>query len=236
MTEPVDVVLPVLDEAEAVPWVLGRLPDGYRPIVVDNGSTDGSGQVARDLGATVVDEPVRGFGSACWAGLVAAESALVCFMDCDGSLDPRDLPLVTEPVAQGEADLVLGARDAEPGAWPPHARFANRCLAVMVNRRVRGRFHDLGPMRAARRADLLDLGLVDRRSGWPLEMVLAADAAGWRIGEVDVPYRARSGRSKVTGTVRGTLVAVADMRRQLRRFADLHPADPDRSLPPEVTR
>jgi len=212
----VDVILPVLDEAEALPWVLGRFPPGYRPIVVDNGSQDGSGPLAASLGALVVEEPVRGFGAACWAGLCAADAEVVCFMDGDASLDPADLPLVAARVLAGHGDLVLGARRAERGAWPTHARLANRYLARAVQRRIGGGLSDLGPMRAARREALLGLGLTDRRSGWPLEMVLLAARAGWRIDEVPVPYRPRAGRSKVTGTVRGTLVAVGDMSRFLR--------------------
>ena len=207
-----DVILPVLDEREALPWVLGRMPEGYRAIVADNGSTDGSGELAASLGATVVVEPQRGFGAACWAGLAAAEADVVCFMDCDGSLDPRDLPRVADPVRAGAADLVLAARDLEPGAMPLHGRLANRVLARELRRRTRTPLTDLGPMRAARREALLGLGIADRRFGWPLEMVLRAAAAGWRIEEVRVPYAARAGRSKITGTVRGTVRAVRDMR------------------------
>ncbi len=208
----IDVILPVLNEREALPIVLRAMPRGYRPIVADNGSDDGSGDVARELGATVVHEPRRGFGAACYAGLVAAEADVVCFMDCDGSLDPGDLPRVADPVARGEADLVLGARAIARGAMPPHARVANRVLAFELRRRAGVRVTDLGPMRAARRADLLALGIEDRRFGWPLEMVLRAARAGWRIEEVRVPYTARAGRSKITGTVRGTLRTVRDMR------------------------
>jgi glycosyltransferase involved in cell wall biosynthesis len=212
-----DVILPVLDEIEALPFVLGSLPTGWRAIVVDNGSTDGSGALAAELGATVVVEPARGFGAACWAGLTAAEAELVAFADADGSLDLADLDRVAQPVLDGHADLVLGARVAERGAWPPHARAANRYLARRLRRRLGIELTDLGPMRAAHRLALLDLGLVDRRFGWPLEMVVKAGRAGWRIAEVDVPYRARSGRSKVTGTVRGTVRAIGDMDRVLRR-------------------
>ncbi len=212
----IDVVLPVLNEAEALPGVLAAMPAGYEPLVVDNGSGDGSGEIATDLGARVVHEPVPGFGSACFAGLQAAEAELVCFMDCDGSLDPGDLPLVADPVAAGRSDLMLGARLAERGAWPLHARFANRFLAMLIRRRAGLALSDIGPMRAARREPLLALGITDRRFGWPLEMVLRAAEAGWRIGEVGVPYRARSGRSKVTGTVRGTLRTVGDMSRAMR--------------------
>lgn len=211
-----DVVLPVLDEAEALPRVLARMPDGYRPIVVDNGSADGSPEVAADLGARVVHEPRRGFGAACFAGLQAAEADVVCFMDCDGSLDPAQLPAVASPVLEGRADLCLGARQAERGAWPRHARIANQALAWELRRRTGVALRDLGPMRAARREALVALEIADRRSGWPLEMVLRALAAGWRVQEVPVDYRDRHGRSKVTGTVGGTLRAVHDMAALLR--------------------
>lgn len=215
---PVDVVLPVLDEAAAIPWVLGRMPAGYRAIVVDNGSRDGSAAIARRHRAVVVQAEPKGFGSACWVGLNAASAPIVCFMDCDASLDPADLPSVVGPVSAGRAELVLGRRVPERGAMAVHARLANRYLAWSVRRRFGFDVRDLGPMRAASRAGLLELGMQDRRSGWPLEMVLRAGTAGWRVVEVPVAYRAREGRSKVTGTVRGTLGAVRDMRRQLRAF------------------
>lgn len=211
----IDVILPVLDEAAAIPGVLNAMPSGYRPIVVDNGSSDGSDEIAAGLGAEVIDEPQRGFGAACFAGLTAATSDVVCFMDCDGSLDPAELGRVSAPVAAGAADLVLGTRIAEAGAWPLHARIANRALGLMVRRRA-GRLTDIGPMRAARREDLLALGLRDRRFGWPLEMVLRAADEGWRIEEVPVSYRRREGRSKVTGTVRGTVRTIGDMTRAMR--------------------
>jgi glycosyltransferase involved in cell wall biosynthesis len=212
----VDLILPVLDEAEALPGVLSRVPEGYRPIVVDNGSSDGSGRIAALHGATVVAEGRRGFGSACATGLEAARTEIVCFMDCDGSLDPAELPAVVAPVAGGSADLVLGARRHQPGAWPLHARIANRALAWELRRRAGVTLRDLGPMRAARRESLRSLGIRDRRFGWPLEMVLRAAARGWRIEEVDVSYRSRVGRSKVTGTMRGSALAAADMARALR--------------------
>jgi glycosyltransferase involved in cell wall biosynthesis len=211
----IDVILPVLDEAAALPAVLGAMPAGHRPIVVDNGSSDGSAAVARAAGALVVCEPARGFGAACWTGLRAASADVVCFMDADGSLDPGELPRVSAPVALGSADLVLGARRAGPGAWPAHARIANRVLARELRRRGGVVLTDLGPMRAARRVALLELGIADRRFGWPLEMVLRAARAGWRIEEVAVAYRPRIGRSKVTGTVRGKARAVRDMARVL---------------------
>jgi glycosyltransferase involved in cell wall biosynthesis len=215
-----EVILPVLDEAEALPVVLAAFPAGFEPLVVDNGSADGSAGVARRLGARVVAEPQRGFGAACWAGLVAAEGELVCFMDCDGSLDPAELPAVVDPVASGELDLCLGARRPRPGAWPAHARLANRALASQLRRRAGVRLTDLGPMRCAAREPLLALELRDRAFGWPLEMVLRAAAAGWRIGEAPVGYGPRAGgRSKVTGSVSGSLRAVRDMSAVLRSVA-----------------
>jgi glycosyltransferase involved in cell wall biosynthesis len=218
MPEPplVDVVLPCLDEAAALPSVLAGLPPGMRAIVVDNGSRDASASVARELGAVVVFEPRRGFGAACAAGVLAATAPILAFCDADASLDLADLPRVVDPVARGGADLVLGRRrPSTAGSWPLHARVANAVLAAMLRRRTGAGLHDLGPMRAMRREALLALDLGDRRSGYPLELVLRAAAAGWRLAEVEVGYSPRIGRSKVTGTVRGTARAVTDMRRVL---------------------
>lgn len=212
-------MIPVLDEAEALPALLGAMPQGYRPVVVDNGSGDGSGDIARTLGAVVVAEAQRGFGAACWTGLLASQpdDGVVCFMDGDGSLDPLELPRVAGPVLGGLAELALGARrPTSLAAWPVHARAANAVLAWELRRRTGLRLSDLGPMRAVRRDELVALGIRDRRFGWPLEMVLRASAAGWRVTEVDVAYRARTGRSKVTGTVAGTFRTVTDMTRALR--------------------
>ncbi|WP_344601504.1 glycosyltransferase [Sporichthya brevicatena] len=208
----VDVVLPCLDEAAALPWVLERMPPWARAIVVDNGSTDDSAAVAAALGALVVSEPRRGFGAAAHAGLLAATADVVCFCDCDASMDPGQLERVTAPVLAGTADLVLGRRRPARGSWPVHARLANRALAVLMTRHSGVRLHDLGPMRAARRTELVDLDLRDRRFGYPLEMVLTAARADWRIEERDIDYRPRIGKSKVTGTLRGTVRTVRDMR------------------------
>lgn len=213
----IEVILPVLDEAQAIPGVLAAMPDGFTPLIVDNGSRDGSAEVARRHGARVVTEPETGFGAACFAGLRAASAEVVCFMDCDGSLDPAQLPRVSGPVQRGEADLCLGARCASAGVWPWHVRLANRWLAAELRRRCAVPLTDLGPMRAALRQPLLELDLRDRGFGWPLEMVLKAGAAGWRVAEVPVGYRERvGGRSKVSGSARGTLRAVRDMGALLR--------------------
>ncbi len=192
------------------------MPAGFRPIVVDNCSTDGSAELATALGATVVREPVRGFGAAAHAGLLAAESDLVCFCDCDGSLNPGQLCLVTAPLQAGHADLVLGRRRPQRReAWPLPARLANWELARRVRRRTGLRIRDLGPMRAAGREALLELRLADRRFGYPLEMVMKAAAAGWRVSEVEVTYLPRIGKSKVTGTLPGCVRTVKDMSKVL---------------------
>ncbi|MGH3716009.1 MAG: glycosyltransferase family 2 protein [Micromonosporaceae bacterium] len=212
----IDVVLPCLDEAASLPWLLSRMPDGYRTIVADNGSTDGSPELARELGAEVVDVPRRGFGAAAHGGLEAATAELVCFLDADGSFDPAQLPRVVDPVATWDAELVLGRRrPTSRAAWPLHARVGNAVLARRLRRRCGVPLYDLGPMRAARREALLALGLADRRFGYPLEMVIKAADAGWRIREVDVDYRPRTpgSVSKVTGTLRGTVRTIRDMRR-----------------------
>jgi glycosyltransferase involved in cell wall biosynthesis len=213
----IEVILPVLNEAEAIPLVLAAFPSGYEPLVGDNGSSDRSGEIASQLGAKVVHEPRHGFGAACFAGLTAARSQLVCFMDCDGSLDPGELHRVVGPVLAGDAQLCLGARVPESGAWPLHARVGNRLIAAELRRRSGSPVTDIGPMRCANREGLLSLGLRDRAFGWPLEMVLAASAAGWTVAEAQVSYRPRvGGQSKVSGSLRGTLRATRDMARLLR--------------------
>jgi glycosyltransferase involved in cell wall biosynthesis len=213
----VDLVLPCLDEAAALPWVLTRLPAGVRAVVVDNGSTDGSAELAAELGATVVHCSIRGYGAACHAGLEAADAEVVAFMDADASLDPRQLVRVTAPILAGNADLMVGRRRAvSRDVWPWHLRLANAELSRRIRRRTGVVLHDLGPMRAARRTALLGLALLDRRSGYPLETVVRAADAGWRISEVDVDYLPRSGRSKVTGTPLGAARAVLDMSKVLK--------------------
>jgi glycosyltransferase involved in cell wall biosynthesis len=202
MTRPPQIVLPCLDEAQALPAVLARLPAGWPVLVVDNGSTDGTADVARALGAHVVTEPRRGYGAAVHAGLEAAEGELVAFLDGDGSLDPDVLPGMATTVAAGLADLAVGRRvPVSVGVWPWHARAGNAVIAAML--RHRGvPVHDIAPIRVARPPRLLDSRSADRSFGYPLELLLRAGAAGWRIDERPVAYRARAGgRSKVSGSV-----------------------------------
>ncbi|GGK80600.1 glycosyl hydrolase [Mangrovihabitans endophyticus] len=215
-----DVVLPCLNEAPALPWLLGRMPDGYRPIVADNGSTDGSPDLARSLGARVVEVPQPGYGAAVHAGVEAADDGVVCVMDADGSFDPAQLPRVADPVRGGRADMVVGRRrPMGRGVWPLHARLGNVVLARRLRAGSGLDVHDIAPMRAARRDRLLALDLRDRRFGYPLELLIAAGRAGWRVREVDVDYlpRAAGTRSKVSGSVRGTVRAIRDMSAVLAR-------------------
>jgi glycosyltransferase involved in cell wall biosynthesis len=214
----VQVVLPCLNEAAALPGVLARLPVQYHAIVVDNGSTDDSAEVARGHGATVISEPCRGYGAAVQAGLEAAGSDIVAFLDCDGSLDPAQLPQLVDQIKRGAADLAVGRRiPVQRGLIPWHAKAGNDLLALLLRRRglpVR----DIASMRAARRVDLLALGVEDPGFGYPLELLLRAQRAGWRVREQPIDYlpRAAGTKSKVSGSVRGTLRAVRDMAGVLR--------------------
>lgn len=212
MITPIDVVLPCLNEAEALPTVLDALPDGYRALVVDNGSSDDTVAVARAWGARVVVEPRRGYGAAVHSGLEHARSELVAVIDADGSLDPAALPELARIVSSGSADLAVGRRcSVDRQLVPWHARAGNAALAALLRRRgvpVR----DIAPIRVARREQLLGLGITDRGFGYPLELLLRAAAAGWVVREVDVTYRPRAGgRSKVSGSLIGTVRAVRDM-------------------------
>jgi glycosyltransferase involved in cell wall biosynthesis len=220
----VDVILPCLNEAEALGWVLARMPSGARPIVVDNGSTDDSVAIADDHGAHVVYAPQRGYGAACHAGLSAANASVVAVMDADGSLDPQQLDRVVAPVLGRIADLVIGRRrPVNDAAFSWSLRVANRELCRRLQRRTGQLLSDLGPMRAARREALLALQLRDRRSGYPAETLVRAADAGWRIVEVSVDYLPRRGRSKVTGSPLGAWRAVRDMNAVLRAPVDAVP-------------
>jgi glycosyltransferase involved in cell wall biosynthesis len=216
----IDVVLPCRNEAPALPGLLSRIPLGYRAIVVDNGSTDGSAEVARAAGAEVITVERPGYGAAVHAGIEAAADGPVCVMDADGSFDPAQLPLIADPVRTGRATLAVARRrPVARGVWPPHAQLANAFLAWRLRRTTGLAVHDIGPMRCAHRADLLALNLRDRRFGYPLELLIAAARAEWRVVEVDVTYhpRATGTHSKVTGTVRGTARAIRDMTAVLTR-------------------
>lgn len=220
----VDVVLPCLNEALALPEVLAGLPAGFRAIVVDNGSTDGSPELARSLGALVIEEEQKGYGSACHRGLEEASADIVAFCDADASIDLTQLADIAAPVLDGSADISLGwRRPTQRGVWPIHAQMANKFLAWRVRRTTGVKLADIPPVRVARRQNLLELGITDRRSGYPLETIIRAARADWRFAQAPVDYLPRAGKSKVTGTVRGTAVAIRDMSKVLRASTDAGP-------------
>ena len=213
-----DLVLPCRDEGPALEALLPRVPDAYRVIVVDNGSTDDTAEVARRHGATVVTESRPGYGAAVHAGLEAATAEYVAFMDGDDSFDPHELARLLDDVREGRADLAVGRRrPATSGVWPWHARAGNALVVAWLRHRISLTAHDIAPMRVARRQALLDLGVRDRAFGYPVELLQRAVAAQWRFAEHDVTYhpRAEGTRSKVSGSVSGTLRTARDFARAL---------------------
>jgi glycosyltransferase involved in cell wall biosynthesis len=211
-TDLVELVIPCLNEEIALPALLAGVPSGWAVIVVDNGSRDHTADVARRAGAMVVHEPRPGYGAAVHRGLRAASRDIVVVLDGDGSIRPGDLTAMVDLLAAGRADLCCGARQpVTTTAWPVHARLGNRVLAATLSLALGLDLHDIAPVRVARRAALLDLAVTDRRFGYPLETLLRARAAGWRISEHPIPYHPRNGgQSKVTGSIRGTLRALRD--------------------------
>lgn len=209
----ISVVIPALNEEGSLPLVLVALPEALvtEVIVVDNGSTDATARVAAEHGARVVAEPVRGYGAACLAGIAAAEAPdIVAFVDADYSDRPEELADVLAPLLAGDADLVIGSRTLgrrERGALLPHARFGNALATALIRLFFGVRFTDLGPFRAIRAGALASLRMRDRDFGWTVEMQVKAARQGLRCVEVPVSYRRRVGRSKISGTIRGTLGA-----------------------------
>jgi glycosyltransferase involved in cell wall biosynthesis len=208
-----DLVLPCHNEGPALPALLAEVPASFSVLVVDNGSTDDTADVARALGARVVHEPRLGYGAAVHAGVEAATRGYVAIMDGDGSFDPGELPRLLDDVVAGRVDMALGRRrPVARGVWPWHARIGNALIVWWLRRSVGFPVHDLAPMRVCRRQPLLDLDVRDRRFGYPLELLKKATLAGWRLSEYDVSYRPRAAGtvSKVSGTVRGTLRVAHD--------------------------
>lgn len=213
-----DLVLPCRDEGPALRALLPRVPAPFRVIVVDNGSTDDTAAVAEAAGARVVREERPGYGSAVHAGLEAATADYVAVMDGDGSFDPDDLLRLLDDVVAGRAELAVGRRrPVARGVWPWHARLGNALVVGWLRRRIGFPAHDIAPMRVSRRDAMLDLGIEDRRFGYPVELMQRAVAAGWRVREHDVAYhpRAEGTRSKVSGSVRGTVRTARDFWRVL---------------------
>jgi len=210
----VALIIPALNEEPALGKVLDALPRDLfaRVIVADNGSTDRTAAIAREHGAEVVSEPRRGYGRACLAGLAALEETteIVVFMDADGSDVPEEARELLGPIAAGEADLVIGSRTAgraEPGSLRRAQRWGNRLAVALIAVLYGHRYTDLGPFRAIRRASLEKLAMRDTDFGWTVEMQVKALRHGLRVREIPVSYRRRSGRSKISGTVPGTLRA-----------------------------
>jgi glycosyltransferase involved in cell wall biosynthesis len=212
----VDVVIPALNEEASLPLVLAGLPRPpvRRIVVADNGSTDGTARVAREGGAEVVAAPRRGYGSACLAGLDhlrrTGPPEIVVFIDADFSDHPEELPSLIAPILAGEADLVIGSRalgTRERGALLPQARAGNLVACLLIRLFYGHRFTDLGPFRAIRWEALERLEMADPNFGWTAEMQVKAVRRGLRCAEVPVSYRRRTGISKITGTVSGTIRA-----------------------------
>ena len=209
----VSIIIPARNEALALDQVLGEIPRAFvhEVIVVDNGSTDGTADIARRHGARVVHEPIPGYGRACLSGVAALDVAadIIVFLDGDHADYPEELPTLLEPIERGRADLVIGSRTAhaQPGSLSPQQRFGNWLACALMRACFRVRYTDLGPFRAIRREALAQLGMVDEAFGWTVEMQAKAALRGLRIVEVPVRYRRRVGRSKISGTVRGTLRA-----------------------------
>ena len=209
----VAVIIPVLNEAEALPKVLASIPAWVRHVIVaDNGSSDGSGEIARRAGAIVVEEPRRGYGSACLKALSAlpADVGIVVFMDGDASDDTSQMQALVGPIREGAADMVLGSRvlgERDEGALTPQQVFGNALACTLIRLLWGVRFTDLGPFRAIARDALARLAMADRDYGWTVEMQVRAAKLGLRCREIPARYRRRIGTSKVSGTIRGVIGA-----------------------------
>ena len=221
----IGVVIPAFDEEQAIGLVVTEVrPFATEVVVVDNGSRDRTAEVARAAGARVVAEPRRGYGQACLTGIAALGDGadVIVFLDGDHSDHPAQLPDVVAPIAAGRADMVIGSRTlgrAEPGSHPWHAVLGTRFCVGLMNLLIGTRATDLGPFRAITRAALERLDMRDRNYGWTVEMQVKARRAGLRVEEVPVDYRPRIGRSKVSGTVSGTLRAAAKILGTIARHA-----------------
>lgn len=208
----VGVVIPALNEARAIAKVIDAIPSWVDQVVVaDNGSEDGTAHIARTLGATVVHQPDGAYGAACLAGIAALEPCdVVVFVDGDYSDFPGQMDRLVDPIARSEADLVIGSRSlgqCQRGALTPQQRFGNWLACFLINLFWGFKYSDLGPFRAIRADALKQINMQDRAFGWTVEMQLRALQENLRIREVPVDYRARIGHSKISGTLRGTILA-----------------------------
>lgn len=223
----VTVIIPVLNEERGLDRVLEDLPreDVQEVLVVDNGSTDGTAAVARARGATVVEEPRRGYGRACLTGIERAGRRppdIVVFLDGDFSDDPREMPSLVGPIARGEADLVIGSRvrgERQTGALLPQAVIGNWIATRLIRWLYGFRYTDLGPFRAIRWSSLRSLAMADEDFGWTVEMQIKALRRGLRVVEIPVSYRPRIGTSKISGTLAGSAKAGWKILWTIARYA-----------------
>lgn len=226
----VSVIIPALNEEECISQVLSEIPADLvnEVIVVDGGSTDGTAACAEATGARVIHELRRGYGLACATGLAAAQGDTVIFLDADGADDPAFIPSLLQPIAAGKAEMVLGSRLAgtkTAGTMFWHQRFGNWLSAKLIQLFYRLPLSDLGTFRAVRREPLLALGMQEMTYGWPTEMIVKAARSDWRVIEVPVRHRARlGGFSKISGTVRGTVLATYFILSTILRYA-MRPLD-----------
>ncbi len=219
------IVIPTLNEAESIAYVISSIPRdcANEIIVVDGGSTDDTVAIAEQAGACVIHESRRGYGMACHKGLLAARSAIVVFLDADGADDPRHLPDLLLPISNGQADLVLGSRLAgkmDRNAMPWTQWTGNVMAAFMFRLIYHLPITDLSPFRAGKREMIIGLNLEEMTYGFPTEMIAKAALQKWRIVEIPVSYHARmGGKSKITGTVRGTFLAAYHIFRLIFKYA-----------------
>lgn len=219
----ISVIIPALNEAASIGQVVAAIPREMEILVVDGDSTDGTAQVAEVAGARVIQELRCGYGRACATGMEQAQGEILVFLDGDGADDPCYLPELTQPILNGEAELVLGSRLAgrlDPGAMPWHQRWGNRLAARLIRWLYHLPLTDLSPFRAIRREALLELRMQEMTYGWPTEMIVKAARRGWRMREIPVAYHPRQGgQSKISGTLRGSLLATVFILRTLLRYA-----------------
>jgi len=209
----ISVIIPAFNEEDSIAQVINSIPQNLveQIVVVNNASTDSTETVAKQAGSTVIFEPQRGYGKACLTGIKACENTdVIVFLDADYSDDPSEMSKLLEPVLSNEADLVIGSRilgDREKGALPAHAQFGNILACFLIKKLFNQKFTDLGPFRAIRRKALVNLNMRDEDYGWTVEMQARAAILGLRCKEVPVSYKIRIGRSKISGTLHGSIKA-----------------------------